>query len=215
MALAALVVTVAGLAALLWAEKTDDARLRWVAKPVASTGFVAFGVAGGALDTTFGTIVLGALVLSWIGDVLLIPKSKKVFLAGVGAFGLGHIAFAASFVVLGVDVPATLVAAVALAAPAAFLGRWFVGQAPDELKGAVAGYIVVISAMVALAYGAVREGADPLVLVAAIVFYASDISVAMDRFVKRSFTNKAWGLPAYYGAQLLFGLAVAHAAAGA
>ncbi len=158
--------------------------------------------------------MLVALVLSWWGDVLLIPKSKKVFLAGIAAFGLGHVAFAASFVVLGINPAAAFAAAIALTGPAIFLGRWFVGKAPDELKGAVSGYIVIISVMVALAYGAVRNGGDPTILVAAIVFYASDISVAMDRFVKRSFTNKAWGLPAYYGAQLLFGLAIAHAAAG-
>lgn len=187
--------------------------MRWVAKPIASTGFVAYGVGQGALETPFGMVVLGALCLSWWGDVLLIPKSKTVFLAGIAAFGLGHVAFAASFVVLGVHPPAVLVAGVALAGPAIVLGRWFVGHAPPELKGAVAGYIVVISVMVALAYGAVRAGGDPTILLAAIVFYASDISVAMDRFVKRSFTNKAWGLPAYYGAQLLFGLAIAHAAA--
>ncbi len=208
MAEVALAVTVVALVALLVAEKQDSMRLRWISKPVASTGFITYAVLNGALDSGFGQAVLAALVLSWWGDVLLIPKDRHAFLAGVAAFGLGHVAFAGAFVVLGVHWPAALVAAVALTAPAILLGRWFVTKAPPELKGAVAGYIVVISVMVALAYGTVRAGNDPTVLAAACVFYASDISVAIDRFVKKSFTNRLWGLPAYYGAQLLFGWAV-------
>jgi len=35
----------------------------------------------------------------------------------------------------------------------------------------------------------------------------SDLSVARDRFVSRSFSNRAWGLPLYYAAQIVFGLA--------
>jgi uncharacterized membrane protein YhhN len=210
---AAFVVTVLALGALLAAEKSDHQRLRWFAKPIASTGFVAFGLLQGALDTRFGTLVLVALVLSWWGDVLLIPKNKKAFLAGIAAFGLGHLGFAASFLVMGVDPGATAVAAAVMAVPAFFLGRLFIRSAPEALKGAVGGYIGVITAMVALAAGVVRAGGDPTVLVAAVVFYASDISVTRDRFVKQSFINKAWGLPAYYGSQLLFGLAIGHAAA--
>ena len=39
--------------------------------------------------------------------------------------------------------------------------------------------------------------------VGALAFTASDVSVARDRFVKHEFVNRAWGLPLYFGAQLL------------
>ena len=41
------------------------------------------------------------------------------------------------------------------------------------------------------------------VAVGALAFTASDVAVARDRFVKNGFQNRAWGLPLYYGAQLL------------
>jgi hypothetical protein len=41
------------------------------------------------------------------------------------------------------------------------------------------------------------------VAVGALAFTASDVSVARDRFVKHEFVNRAWGLPLYFGAQLL------------
>jgi len=37
----------------------------------------------------------------------------------------------------------------------------------------------------------------------AIAFFASDLSVARDKFVVRNYVNRAWGLPAYYAGQLL------------
>ncbi len=201
-------VTLVALLVLLFAERNDDQRLRWVAKPVASTGFIAFGIACGALDSPYGMAVLVALVLSWWGDVLLIPKNDAIFKAGILAFLLGHFGFAAAFVVAGVSPVAAAVGAAVLAAPAVGIGRWIVPQAPDKLRGAVVAYIVVISVMVALGIGTVAAGNSPLLLAAAVVFYLSDLTVARERFVTAAFANRAVGLPAYYGAQLLFGWSI-------
>ena len=201
-------VTLVAPLVLLFAERNDDQRLRWVAKPVASTGFIAFGIACGALDSPYGMAVLVALVLSWWGDVLLIPKNDAIFKAGILAFLLGHFGFAAAFVVAGVSPVAAAVGAAVLAAPAVGIGRWIVPQAPDKLRGAVVAYIVVISVMVALGIGTVAAGNSPLLLAAAVVFYLSDLTVARERFVTAAFANRAVGLPAYYGAQLLFGWSI-------
>lgn len=203
-----LAVTLLALAVLLFAERNDDQRLRWAVKPLASTGFIAFGLACGALESPYGIAVLIALVLSWWGDVLLIPKSDKIFKAGIIAFLLGHFGFGAAFVVAGVAPVATAIGAVAVAGLGVVVGRWIVPQAPTELKGAVVAYIFVISAMVALGIGAVAAGNSPVLLVAAVVFYLSDLTVARERFVTSSFVNRAVGLPAYYGAQLVFGWSV-------
>jgi hypothetical protein len=45
--------------------------------------------------------------------------------------------------------------------------------------------------------------------IGALAFAASDISVAVDRFVKPAFVNKLWGFPLYYVAQLLITLSLA------
>jgi uncharacterized membrane protein YhhN len=68
----------------------------------------------------------------------------------------------------------------------------------------VIAYIAVISTMLAAAAGT----RVPLIAVGALAFYFSDLSVARDRFVAPGFINRAWGLPLYYGAQLLLGWSV-------
>lgn len=202
-------VTVVAVVLLMVAEYRGDRTGKWTFKPLASTGFVAFALAAGALDTRYGIAVLVALFLSWWGDLLLIPKDKRAFLVGVMAFLLGHFGFGAAFVVAGVSWGWTLLAALVLAVPGVLIGRWIVPKAPDKLKRAVVAYIVVITAMVALGVGTVRAGNEPLMLIAAFVFYLSDLCVARERFVTEGFVNRAIGLPLYYGAQLTFGVTVA------
>jgi uncharacterized membrane protein YhhN len=207
-------VTVVAVLLLLVAEHRGDRVGKWTFKPLASTGFVAFALAAGALETPYGIAVLVALVLSWWGDLLLIPKDKRAFLVGILSFLLGHLAFAAAFVVAGVSWPWVALAALVLAIPGALVGRYVVPKAPERLRKAVIAYIVVITTMVAFGVGAVAAGAHWLMLAAAFVFYLSDLCVARNRFVTEGFVNRAFGLPLYYGAQLAFGVTVWMAAGG-
>jgi uncharacterized membrane protein YhhN len=71
------------------------------------------------------------------------------------------------------------------------------------MRGPVLGYIIAITAMVALASGAVFAGAKPTLLIGAALFYLSDLCVARERFVAKSLWNGVVGLPLYYAAQLL------------
>jgi len=41
-----------------------------------------------------------------------------------------------------------------------------------------------------------------------VLFFASDLAVARERFVARAFSNRVWGLPCYYAAQLLLTFAL-------
>lgn len=195
------------LAAEAWELRGGGARARaaiWLTKPAAASAFIAASLAHGVPAGGYGRAVVVALVLSWWGDVLLIPRSQKVFLAGILAFLSAHLAYAVAFVVRGVS-PAWLVgAAVPLLIVGVPIGRFFVQRAPTALKGAVVAYIAVLSAMVALALGAYGRGGNVLLPIAAIAFYLSDISVALNRFVKPSIVHRAWGTPLYFGAQLLF-----------
>ena len=165
---------------------------------------MALALARGAGASGYGRLVLAALVLGWLGDVLLVPKgARRAFAAGLAAFLLGHLAFAAAFVVRGAA-PAWLAAGALGAAVAALpLARWLLPHVPEQLRVPVRAYVLVISAMVACAFGAFGATRDGALLAGALAFFLSDLAVARERFVEKGFPNKLWGLPLYYGAQLL------------
>ena len=57
--------------------------------------------------------------------------------------------------------------------------------------------------MCVVAIGAGGAGAPWMIPVGALLFTASDIAVVRDRFVSKGFSNRLWGLPLYYAAQLI------------
>ncbi|MGA8392025.1 MAG: lysoplasmalogenase family protein, partial [Burkholderiaceae bacterium] len=83
---------------------------RVIAKLTASTCFVGVAVALGATGSTYGQLILGALVLGWMGDALLLSRAPKAFMGGLGAFLLSHVLFAAAFLSSALSVPAMVVA---------------------------------------------------------------------------------------------------------
>ncbi len=196
---------------LLCAESRDDSRLRAVFKPVASLAFVGAGLAAGLLDSPMGTALFAGLVLSALGDIFLIPRSDRFLLAGVGAFALGHIAYSWAFLTGGVrfGLEAASAAGATLGAGLIFL-RPMRGKM-GAMAAPVAIYVLIISAMVGLSVGhhvAIGAPQSLQLAIGAAAFAASDLSVARDRFDGRAFINRAWGLPLYYGAQLLIATAV-------
>ncbi len=204
---AALTLIAVGL--LLVAELRGVRAGVWIAKPVASSGFIAASLASGALASTYGRCVLVALSLCWLGDVLLIPRRRSAFLAGLVSFGLGHLAFAFAFaqrgLVLGL---AALSLAAALAAGALFL-RSCEPHVPPPLRHPVRLYVAAISLMLACAAAVAGKAGGPAILLGALMFWLSDLAVARDRFLAPGPWNRLFGLPLYYGAQLLFASSVA------
>lgn len=196
---------------LVWAEYRGDARRRWIAKPAASVAFVAVALASGALDSAYGIWVLAALILCLAGDVLLIPSGQKWFLAGMGAFAAGHGAYIAAFVSgEPVVTPVFLAGAAAMAAFAALTLRWLWPHL-GAFRAPVALYSAIIAVMVAASFLAAPPGAaapHALVIAGAVGFAVSDVAVAREKFVAQNFFNRAWGLPLYYGAQLLLAASV-------
>jgi len=197
-------VTIAATAALLAAERAGWQPGVWVAKPIAAAGFVGAAWANGALDTPYGTWILLGLVLSLIGDVFLIPKDRpRAFLIGLVAFLLGHVAYTIAFAVRGLDPPTIAVAVVAVLALGLMALRTLLPQVSASMRRPVLAYVAVISGMLACAAGTVGHAGMPAIFVGAFAFYLSDLAVARQRFVAKSFWNKAWGLPLYFGAQLI------------
>ena len=195
----------AGSVALLLVVTRRGSRLgERLLKPLASTAFVAAAVAHGALRTPYGAAVFAGLVFSWCGDVLLLSRAKRVFLAGLVAFLLGHGAYLVAFARRGVAAGVTVAALAALTLPLYLVGRWLLPGVERPMRAPVLAYMGVITVMVAFAVGTVAAHGEPLLLVAAVGFYLSDLSVARDRFIAPGWINKLWGWPLYFGAQVLF-----------
>ncbi|MBL9015404.1 MAG: lysoplasmalogenase [Myxococcales bacterium] len=202
-------------AVLVAAEYARLRTLRMVAKSTASAAFVALGALLYDGDR-YALLVLVGLVFGAGGDVALLGRSNKAFLAGLTLFLIGHLGYVAAFASL---MPA---------------GEWFAGAGPlvvapyaaggvvlwllwpklGAMKVPVIFYVLTIATMVAFALSAWRTEALPepartRMIVGAVLFFASDLAVARDRFVAATFANKAWGLPAYYAAQLFIAWSLA------
>jgi len=195
--------TALSTAALLVATRRGSRLGEWISKPLASLFFLGAALSVDALASPFGTTLFVGLVLSLVGDVLLIPKTRGSFLLGLVAFLLGHVAYAAAFVERGVSKGAVGGALLALAVPVAFVARWLLPSVEAKMKVPVIAYMTVITLMVAFSIGTVAAHGNALLVVGAVAFYLSDLAVARERFVAPGFVNRLWGLPLYYGAQLV------------
>lgn len=194
--------TAVAVVALLVAEAFHFRPGVWIAKPLASIDFVLEAWNLGATDSLYGRTILVALVLSLAGDVLLIPK--KTFLAGLVAFLLAHVTFAFAFRMLWVYEWRSAVVLVILAVVGAIVFHWLRPHLPAKMRVPVIAYIAAIIVMTSLAWGVHVM----LVPIGATMFFLSDLAVARDQFVVKTLTNKLWGLPLYYGAQILLAMSV-------
>ena len=197
-------------AVLVWREHSAGTRsdakrcggsiARAVAKVIASLAFVAVGVlAGGGRPW-----MVSGLVLGLVGDIALLGDGKRAFLAGLGAFWLGHVAYVVG--IAQVVAPSEWAQPLALVPVAAGLAAlaWLWPHL-GSLRGPVIAYVGAIVAMTA---GALAVW-EPRLTIGAALFFVSDLSVARDQFVARGFVNHAWGLPAYYAGQLLIAWSLA------
>jgi uncharacterized membrane protein YhhN len=197
---------------LLIAEKRESRRGKLIFKPLLSALFVWTALLQPKPDAAFAAWVLAGLGLSWVGDVLLIFKSRGLFLCGLVAFLLAHGCYASGFYQLGSMRLWVWAALAVVLITGAVILRWFWPYL-DGMCGPVAAYVTVISAMVggALAVGAAPAVAVPgrwVVPAGASLFYFSDICVARDQFVASKFSNRLLGLPPYYLAQFFFAVSI-------
>jgi uncharacterized membrane protein YhhN len=188
---------------LVLAERRNHSALRRLSKLAASTAFVLVAMSLHAAASTYGQLVLLALVLSWIGDAFLLSRRSVPFLSGLGSFLLAHVAFTVAFATGALSTSAFVAGLIFASAIGVITLHWLWGQLDAPYKVAVTTYVVAIVAMCTMAIAHSATSQSWLAAVGAVAFAASDISVARDRFVASAFLNKAWGLPVYYSAQLL------------
>lgn len=181
-------------------------RVEYVAKPLTLAALVATAVALDPADAGVRSWFVAALVLSLVGDVLLMLPSDR-FVAGLVAFLLAHVAYVAGLVTAGLHPLGVLAGLVAVAVGFGVVGtRLLAGvrRAEPALTMPVAAYTGVISAMVVCAFGT----GDPAAVAGALAFYASDALIAWTRFVG----SYAWGRTAvmvtYHVGQVLLVLSL-------
>ncbi len=183
--------------------RLDRPLVSGLAKAVASTTFVALALLNGANGSTYGRFILAALMLCWVGDMLLLSRRSSLLLGGIATFLLAHLAFAAAFTRETVNQNWLLGAIVCTAVAGVLLIRWLWPRLKSLYRIAVPAYVAAIMTMTSLAVGASAASMPTTVAIGAIMFAISDVSVARDRFIESKFVNKIWGLPLYYAAQLL------------
>jgi uncharacterized membrane protein YhhN len=165
-----------------------------------------------APSTTTWVFVLVALALSLAGDVfLMLPQD--LFVAGLGAFLLAHIAYVVAFNVRSAPpFTITLVAAVAVGAVAYVLfdrmRRGMIEKGQREFVLPVAVYVLAIGAMVVSAIATAGRpewsaANSALAIAGALSFMASDSMIGWNRFVQPIPRGNVWVMATYHVGQVL------------
>lgn len=172
-----------------------------------------------AYDTPYTLLILGGLLFSMAGDVLLIFQANpKAFLAGLVAFLVAHLIYISAFVYmqssleLGVNAVGEIIVAAGLVLIGGVVYR-YLSPGLAQMRVPVILYIVVISVMVhrTLAVALVYAGPatqPALMVMGALLFYLSDAILAVNkfRFDGQLPYGRSWNLATYYSGQLLLAL---------
>ena len=177
-------------------------------KPLALLVAITF-IASRAMQTRargrFDLILLGALLASLVGDVLLM-QSDAYFIPGLVAFLVAHGFYIALFLQDSPRFPSGRALLGTLGVGAAMLVWLWGGLTDPGLKIAVPVYVGVIALMAAQAIGratVLRDARAWGVAVGALVFMLSDALIAVNRFVLPLPLAPLWILSSYYLAQCL------------
>lgn len=180
-AVVALVVFAAVALANWWSRIADDRRTELWSKPLSLVALIAVALALDPADPTVRAWFVGGLVLSLLGDVLLLDDRR--FVGGLVAFLLGHVAYVVGFLLA--EPWRWWAAAIGLAAAGVLIGavgRRIVAAAKRgdrALGGAVVAYLLVISTMAVTAAGAGNGWA----VAGAGLFVVSDTILGWRKFV--------------------------------
>lgn len=185
-----LAVFVLSAAVHLHASIRKDARMRNVSKPFILLSLLGFYVL--AARSVSAAIVL-ALIFSWLGDVLLIPKGTKWFTAGGIAFMISHACFIAGYC-REIDfsrIPGLLIVllAVFFASTVAVVFSKLRPHLPKALFYPMFLYLLINGAMNCFAIFrgvSVATAAAATTAIGAALFFISDTSLFFVRFNKES-----------------------------
>jgi uncharacterized membrane protein YhhN len=197
---------------LVWAEYRGAQRVIYVAKPLSTLLVIVvalFSLAQPDARPAFTWWVTAGLVLSLGGDVALMFKTDRAFLAGLVLFLLAHVVYAIGFTLPNGFYAQDLISAGVLLAIAVAVYA-YLKPGLGGMKGPVIFYIAVICVMVNRAvstfYGDYFSQTQAwLLTLGASLFWLSDLVLAVNRF-RRPFEANRLSLFLYFGGQLLIAL---------
>ncbi|MFL5304713.1 MAG: lysoplasmalogenase [Polyangia bacterium] len=180
--LAVIAIIVVGALAILASER-HIGWLQVVTKPVATA--LLFLIVGWPESRLTAWIDAG-IALSIVGDIALLSGSDGAFLVGLGAFLLAHLAYVIGFVGVARWSPSVAVVAVLTGTLTVMVLRAIWAKTTGK-HAAVIAYGAAITAMVTAAFATVPGGLPNGAYAAAgsLLFYASDSSLALNRFRRR------------------------------
>lgn len=177
---------VAAAAALVdwWAVDGGRRSIELVAKPLTMALLVGVAAVAGDPPGDVRVFLVVAAVFGLGGDVALLGEGEMPFMAGLGSFAVGHLAYAVAAILLAFDLAWAVPGIVFIAG---LLGYRFISETlpgarrhgGPVLGGAVVFYAAVISAMVITAWAT----GEWLAAVGAMLFAVSDWILGYQRFV--------------------------------
>lgn len=188
----------------------------WIFKPL-TTAVIALaawrrGQVAGDGDR-YTRLVVGALLLSLLGDVLLIPQGY--FIGGLIAFLVAHLLYIGAFSTeSALFAHKQSFAATAIIAVAGLSALW--SQLASELRLPVLAYVAALAIMAAQAHSRARLAPSVFTIRAArgaTLFLASDVLLAFDRFHAPIPHASIWILALYWAGQTLIALSIPNAEA--
>jgi uncharacterized membrane protein YhhN len=194
-----------------WGVATSRRAVEVVAKPGTTTILVALAATTGGADGWTRALLVTAALFGLAGDIALLDDSENAFIAGLASFAVGHLAYVAAAITVGVGwealwgVPFLVVLLGWRFAPETVPGAKRAGGTP--LAAAVVFYAVVISAMVLTATGT----GVLLAALGAMSFAVSDWVLGYDRFVRPMRNARLVVHVTYFLGQLALILGLAHA----
>ncbi len=193
---------------LLFAEYRKLSILKIISKPTAAFGFVLVAILYG-IDSVYDKWIFGGLILSFLGDCFLLSLNKRIFLVGLVSFLIAHIFYAVAFFPFAEFTRQWMIFSL-LPILLSFLFYIKIQKFLFTFKIPVLIYLIAINTMllIGLSILLAQSGMNEwtfyhTAFLGALLFYLSDLAVARERFVEKSFLNKSWGLPFYFLGQFL------------
>lgn len=201
---------------LVRARFREEPRQEYIFKPVSTVLVILVALLSlltPSARLAFTLWVVAGLVFSLGGDVALMLRTQRWFLIGLLLFLLAHVVYSVAFTIFDGFHAEDLISAVVLLVlgVAVYL---YLRPGLGTMQGPVIFYIVVICFMVNRAvsafYGQAFTSTQAwLLAVGAILFWLSDLMLAINRF-RHPFKVEPTSLFLYYGGQLLIALSPAY-----
>ena len=174
----------------LYASLKQDKKMRNMTKPFILLALLGFYVLAARVPSTF---IILALIFSWLGDVLLMPKGVKWFTAGGIAFMISHVFFILGYLkdvnFAAIPVWLVILLAVFFVSVVTYIFSKLKPHLPKALVYPMFLYLLINGAMLCFAifrWVSVPSAATLTTAIGAALFFISDSSLFFVRFNKES-----------------------------